>query len=164
MRRDTLTSALLAVAATVLIAALPISRADAAAGDGTPSDPNINFVGRWDKTNPAAYGAYWARAYLRSGFTGRPVKIKLRDTIHLWASVDGKAFTPFSGSDTINLTPTALGAGNHTLIMSYRQVAGSYTGDAAFQGLVLDSVRARSSRQIGLNWSFSPKTRSPRAP
>ena len=29
--------------------------APAATGDGSPTDPNITFVGRWDTTNAAAY-------------------------------------------------------------------------------------------------------------
>ncbi|WP_236028170.1 SGNH/GDSL hydrolase family protein [Paractinoplanes lichenicola] len=110
-----------------------------AAGDGSPGDSNISFVGRWNKSNATAYVPYWAGAYLRVGFTGRTVKLKQRNTIQLWASIDGKAFTSFTGSGTINLTPTALAAGSHTLIVSYRQVAGSYQGDAVFQGLTLDA-------------------------
>nr|WP_245923766.1 hypothetical protein [Actinoplanes atraurantiacus] len=102
-------------------------------------DSNISFVGRWNKTNASAYVPYWAGAYLRIGFTGKTVKLKQRNTVDLWASIDGKAFTAFKGSGTINLTPAALAAGNHTLIVSYRQVAGSYTGDAVFQGLILDA-------------------------
>jgi lysophospholipase L1-like esterase len=131
-----------AVAATVLLGAVGwwlAPAAQAAAGDGTPSDPNISFVGRWNTSNRSAYVPYWAGAYLRTGFTGRTVKLKQRNAIAGWASIDGKAFTPFQGSGTINLTPSALAAGNHTLIVSYRQVAGSYTGDAVFQGLVLDA-------------------------
>jgi lysophospholipase L1-like esterase len=129
----------IAVAAMVLATALPGSSARAAVGDGTPGDPNISFTGRWNKNNTSAYVPYWAGAYLRVGFTGRTVKLKQRNTIQLWASIDGKAFTSFTGSGTINLTPAALAAGNHTLIVSYRQVAGSYTGDAVFQGLILDA-------------------------
>ncbi|WP_433131229.1 cellulose binding domain-containing protein [Micromonospora sp. CA-240977] len=135
----TRTAALIAVAAGVLAAGLPVLSAEAAVGDGTPADSNISFVGRWNKTNPSAYVPYWAGAYLRVGFTGRTVKLRQRNTIQLWASIDGGAFTSFTGSGTINLTPTALAAGNHTLIVSYRQVAGSYTGDAVFQGLILES-------------------------
>jgi lysophospholipase L1-like esterase len=116
----------------------PSAPAWAAAGDGTPGDTNISFVGRWNTTNASAYVPYWAGAYLRVGFTGRTVKLKQRNTVDLWASIDGRAFTAFKGSGTINLTPAALAAGNHTLIVSYRQVAGSYTGDAVFQGLALD--------------------------
>ncbi|MFG1838977.1 cellulose binding domain-containing protein [Micromonospora sp. NPDC049175] len=135
----TRTAALIAVAAGVLAAGLPALSAQAAVGDGTPTDSNISFVGRWNKANASAYVPYWAGAYLRVGFTGKTVKLRQRNTIQLWASIDGRAFTSFTGSGTINLTPTALAAGNHTLIVSYRQVAGSYTGDAVFQGLVLDS-------------------------
>jgi cellulose binding protein with CBM2 domain/GDSL-like lipase/acylhydrolase family protein/carbohydrate esterase-like protein len=137
MRRRLLGAVL--VASAVLLGWSHPLRAQAAAGDGTPGDPNISFVGRWNRTNASAYVPYWAGAYLRVGFTGRTVKLKQRNTIDLWASIDGRAFTAFSGSGTINLTPTALAAGNHTLIVSYRQVAGSYTGDAVFQGLTLDS-------------------------
>jgi lysophospholipase L1-like esterase len=143
MRRRLLGAAV--VAATMLIGAagwMLGPPAQAAAGDGTPSDPNISFVGRWNTANASAYVPYWAGAYLRVGFTGRTVKLKQRNTIDLWASIDGGAFTAFTGSGTINLTPTALAAGNHTLIVSYRQVAGSYTGDAVFQGLTLDSGAA----------------------
>ncbi|GLY07602.1 GDSL-type esterase/lipase family protein [Actinoplanes sp. NBRC 101535] len=134
MRRS-LTAVLVLLAAILL----PPSPARAAAGDGSPSDTNISFVGRWNKTNASAYVPYWAGAYLRTGFTGTTVKLKQRNTIELWASIDGKAYTKFSGSGTINLTPTPLANGTHTLIVSYRQVAGSYTGDAVFQGLTLDS-------------------------
>ncbi|MFF0232951.1 cellulose binding domain-containing protein [Micromonospora sp. NPDC005254] len=137
--RSLRTAALIAVAAGVLAAGLPVLSAEAAVGDGTPADSNISFVGRWNKTNASAYVPYWAGAYLRVGFTGRTVKLRQRNTIQLWASIDGRAFTSFTGSSTINLTPTALAAGNHTLIVSYRQVAGSYTGDAVFQGLILES-------------------------
>jgi lysophospholipase L1-like esterase len=42
-------------------------------------------------------------------------------------------------SGTVNLTPTPLAAGNHTLRVSYRPVAGSYHGDAVYQGVILDS-------------------------
>ncbi|BCY06709.1 GDSL-type esterase/lipase family protein [Actinoplanes sp. L3-i22] len=127
--------------ALLLVAGLAVgSPATAATGDGSPTDPNISFVGRWNTSNSAAYVPYWAGAYLRTGFTGKTVKLRQRNTIDLWASIDGKPFTAFSKvSGTVNLTPTALAAGTHTLIVSYRQVAGSYTGDAVFQGLVLDS-------------------------
>ena len=123
----------------VAAALVGLPSADAAAGDGSPSDTNISFVGRWNKSSSTAYTPYWAGAYLRVGFTGKTVKLKQRNTIDLWASIDGGTFTPYNAvSGTVNLTPTTLPAGNHTLIVTYRQVAGSYTGDAVFQGLTLD--------------------------
>ncbi|WP_305783831.1 SGNH/GDSL hydrolase family protein [Symbioplanes lichenis] len=141
MRRIVLTvTAALVLSVAGLTNATP---AAAATGDGSPSDPNISFTGRWNTTNSVAYVPYWAGAYLRTGFTGRTVKLKQRNTVTLWASIDGGAFTAYTNvSGTVNLTPTALAAGNHTLVVTYRQVAGSYTGDAVFQGLVLDAGAA----------------------
>lgn len=135
--RKTGTAALVAV--TVVAAALTATAARAAAGDGTPGDPNISYVGRWNKADTAAYVPYWAGAYLRVGFTGRTVKLRQRNTVQLWAGIDGGPFTSYTGSGTIDLTPAPLAAGTHTLIVSYRQVAGSYTGDAVFRGLTLDA-------------------------
>ena len=65
--------------------------AQAATGDGSPADPNIAFVGRWDRTNGAAYVPNWAGAYLRTGFTGTTVKLRQRNTIDLYYSIDGGA-------------------------------------------------------------------------
>ena len=114
--------------------------AGAAPGDGTPGDTNITYVGRWDKTSSTFYASNWAGAYLRTGFTGTTVRIRQRNSVEFWASIDGRAFVKFTGvSGTVNLTPTPLASGNHTLIVNYRQRAGSYNGDAVFGGLVLDA-------------------------
>ncbi|MGW0499023.1 GDSL-type esterase/lipase family protein [Streptomyces sp. NPDC003007] len=112
-----------------------------AAAPGQPGDPNIKFVGRWDTTSSAtAYTPYWAGAYYRAGFTGRTVKLKQRGTIDLWARIDNGPVRFYDDvKGTVNLTPTALSPGNHTLQVNYQVVAGSYRGDAVFQGLVLDS-------------------------
>ncbi|GAA3803363.1 GDSL-type esterase/lipase family protein [Streptomyces phyllanthi] len=118
----------------------PSASAEAAA-PGQPGDPNIKFVGRWDTTSSTtAYTPYWAGAYYRVGFTGRTVQLKQRGTIDFWARIDDgpvKFYDDVKG--TVNLTPTALPAGRHTLQVNYQVVAGSYRGDAVFQGLVLDS-------------------------
>ncbi|BBC30308.1 Aromatic ring-opening dioxygenase LigA [Streptomyces graminofaciens] len=112
-----------------------------AAAPGQPGDPNIRFVGRWDTAgSTTAYTPYWAGAYYRVGFTGRTVQLKQRGTIDFWARIDDgpvKFYDDVKG--TVNLTPAALAAGRHTLQVNYQVVAGSYRGDAVFQGLVLDS-------------------------
>src|SRR5690242_16379689 len=130
------------VVAVLLLALLAIRppAALAATGDGTPSDPNIAFVGRWDTTSTTAYVPAWAGAYLTTGFTGTTVKLRQRSTIDLYYSIDGGADVYLTNvSGTVNLTPTRLASGRHTLRVSYRVVAGSYHGDAVFQGLTLDS-------------------------
>lgn len=136
-RRSTLAAALVAVVSAALAVAVP---AYAATGDGSPADRNIAFVGRWDTSNSTAYVPNWAGAYLETGFTGTTVKLKQRNTIDLYYSIDGADFSYLTNvSGTVNLTPTPLRSGNHTLRVSYRVVGGSYTGDAVFRGLVLDA-------------------------
>jgi lysophospholipase L1-like esterase len=136
--RPLLLAALAAALTTVFALVLPA--ANAATGDGSPTDPNITFVGRWDTTPPTAYTPYWAGAYLTTGFTGTTVSLKQRNTIDLYFSIDGGPDVYRTNvSGTVNLTPTHLAAGNHTLRVSYRVVAGSYIGDAVFGGVVLDA-------------------------
>ncbi|MEO3750975.1 GDSL-type esterase/lipase family protein [Streptomyces sp. B6B3] len=112
----------------------------AAAAPGEPGDPNIHYTGRWDTSDPGAYTPYWAGAYLDVGFTGTTVQLRQRDTIDLWVSIDGGPLVGHTNvSGLVNLTPEPLAAGEHTLRVTYRVVAGSYTGDAVFQGLTLDA-------------------------
>ncbi|MBZ3905828.1 GDSL-type esterase/lipase family protein [Streptomyces griseiscabiei] len=112
-----------------------------AAAPGRPGDPNIKFVGRWDTTTSStAYTPYWAGAYYRVGFTGRTVQLRQRGTIDFWARIDDGPVRFYDDvQGTVNLTPAALSSGRHTLQVNYQVVAGSYRGDAVFQGLVLDS-------------------------
>lgn len=136
-RLSLVTVAALAVSAGV---ATGLPAASAATGDGSPTDPNVKFFGRWDTTSSTAYVSEWAGAYVKTGFTGTTVRLKQRGTIDFFASIDGGPDVSYKNvSGTVNLTPTRLAAGNHTLRVSYRPVAGSYHGDAVFQGLTLDS-------------------------
>jgi lysophospholipase L1-like esterase len=134
-------TAVVALLATVGITAAPAAHAALAAapGDGSPVDRNIAFVGRWDTSDSSGYVPNWAGAYLKTGFTGTTVRLKQRRAIDLYYSVDGGAFEYLTNvSGTVNLTPTPLRSGDHTLRVSYRVVGGSYTGDAVFRGLILD--------------------------
>ena len=56
----------------------------------TPQDPNIRYIGRWDKRTPGNYHSYWSNAYFRTGFTGTTVKIKLSKPTEMAAFIDGK--------------------------------------------------------------------------
>jgi lysophospholipase L1-like esterase len=138
-RRGTITAVLvvaLGLLGGVGTAAGPAGAVTAAAatvGDGSPTDTNISYVGRWDTTSPSAAVANWAGAYLLTRFTGTRVSVKAGSTVNLYASIDGGADVFFTGKGTISLTPAALAAGTHTLRIAYR------SGDTRFLGLVLDS-------------------------
>lgn len=132
--RRTLPAVLTAVLLACLLSWAGGSPARAAPGDGSVSDPNIVYVGRWDTTSSTAAVPGWTGAYLQTAFTGTTVKVKARDAVNLYVSIDGGADVFHAGvRGTVDLTPQPLAAGTHTLRISYR------SGDTVFQGLVLDS-------------------------
>ncbi|NYJ34170.1 RICIN domain-containing protein [Nocardiopsis aegyptia] len=107
-------------------------------GDGSPTDPAIHYFGRWDTRDSGAYVPGWAGAYLETSFTGTSVAANQRGTIDLYYSVDGGPYTWLRDvSGTVTLAD-GLADGEHTLRLGYREVAGSYTGDAVFRGLAFD--------------------------
>ncbi|HEX6359894.1 SGNH/GDSL hydrolase family protein [Actinophytocola sp.] len=113
--------------------------APTATADVLPTDSNIRYFGRWNTSSSTAFVSEWAGAYVLVGFTGTTVKLRQRNSIDLFASIDGGPDVSYRNvSGTVNLTPTPLAAGTHTLRVSYRPVAGSYRGDAVFQGVILD--------------------------
>ncbi len=101
-----------------------------------PTDPNINYVGRWDTSSSTTYTSYWPGAYFKTTFTGTTVKIKLAHSANVYALIDNGKDTFYANAiGTVNLTPTPLAAGTHAL----RVAAYSEHDDIAFQGLVLDA-------------------------
>jgi lysophospholipase L1-like esterase len=128
----------LLAAATVL--ACTVTPAASAATTSSPTDPNVKYFGRWNTSSSSAYVSEWAGAYLVVGFTGRTVKLKQRRAIDFFVSIDGGPDVSYvNRTGTVDLTPAPLAAGNHTLRVSYRPIAGSYKGDAVYQGIELDT-------------------------
>ena len=100
---------------------------------GQVSDTNIAYVGRWDTSSTVAT-AHWAGAYLQTAFTGTSVKVRTRNAVSFYASIDGGSYVSYSSvSGTVNLTPKLLTSATHTLRIEYS------SGDLAFEGLVLAS-------------------------
>jgi lysophospholipase L1-like esterase len=128
--------AIIALAIAILLSSFhPTTGAHAATAVGTPGDPNIKYIGRWDTHSSTVAASYWPGAYLKTEFTGTTVKIKLGTTVSFFANIDNKTDTFYSKViGTINLTPTRLAAGTHTL----RIAAYSEHDDLQFQGLLLD--------------------------
>lgn len=119
------------IVVALFLTLLAAPQAVAAAGD--VSDPNIVYVGRWTNTATTAV-PNWTGTYFSTRFTGTTVRVKARDAVNFYASIDGGADVFYAGvRGTVNLTPTPLAAGTHSLRVSYR------SGDTVFLGLVLDA-------------------------
>jgi lysophospholipase L1-like esterase len=107
----------------------------AGTGNGDLTDTNITYVGRWDKSNATTYRSYWNGASLSTKFTGTTVKVKVAEKTVLTAIVDGVTNTYWDIVGTVDLTPTPLANGTHTLkiLSKFEKV------ELPFQGLVLDA-------------------------
>jgi lysophospholipase L1-like esterase len=129
-----------ALAVVVACVATLVAAPAVATADVLPTDSNLRYFGRWNTSSSSAYVSEWAGAYVLVGFTGTTVKLKQRGTIDLFTSIDGGADVSYKNvSGTVNLTPAPLANGTHRLRVSYRPIAGSYHGDAVFQGVILDN-------------------------
>ena len=114
------------------------ARADAAARasflhDGSPTDTNLRYIGRWDKSSPAAYHSYWGGAYLRATFTGTTIGFRGGATAggpSVLVSVDGE--TP---QEVATLDDRPLKAGVHMLLLG----SPGQNSELEFRGLVLGS-------------------------
>lgn len=76
--RRGLAAVLTAVLVACLVSLAGITHAHAAPGDGSVSDPNIAYVGRWDTSSGTTAVANWTGAYVQTSFTGTTVKVKAR--------------------------------------------------------------------------------------
>ncbi|MBV9256503.1 MAG: hypothetical protein JO215_00635, partial [Ktedonobacteraceae bacterium] len=124
------------LAALSCIGGITTTTAVYAAGKSVlPTDLNIKYVGRWDTSSSTTYTSYWPGAYFKTTFTGTTVKIKLAQAANVYARIDHGTDIFFAhANDIVNITPTPLAAGTHSL----RVAAYSEHDDIAFQGLLLD--------------------------
>jgi lysophospholipase L1-like esterase len=107
-------------------------------GNGSLTDPNVQFYGRWDRGS-SFHTMGWAGAYVETAFTGSSIGVRLRNTIDMYYSIDGGAYTwmrNVSGNVTVR---SGIGSGAHTIRIGFRERAGSYNGDPSFGGFILAS-------------------------
>lgn len=110
-----------------------------ATGYGSLKDTNILYFGRWDFSDSTKFNAYWGGAYIRVNFTGTTVKLQTANISNFYASIDGGPWISYKDAGgtkgVINLTPSPLSAGNHTLSIAQGK---DYDYLFSFQGLILD--------------------------
>ena len=112
-------------------------RADTAAAsyhhDGFPTDTNLRFVGRWDRSDPKAAHSHWGGAYLRAQFTGTSVALDggaVSGGPNVMVSVDSEPLHEVPTFSVHSLKP-----GTHTLLLG----AGGQNSEIVFRGLTLDA-------------------------
>jgi len=114
--------------------ALPLSTV-AATGDGSPTDPNLVYVGRWDRSNPSAPHSHWGGAYIRAEFTGTSLSVKLGQRVDLAVFIDTKPVSIKTGVNGTVALASGLSGGNH----SVKMVARFQSDEIVFQGFVLEA-------------------------
>lgn len=92
----------------------------AATGQGDLTDANIRYVGRWDRSDSTKFTSYWGGAYLTTKFTGRTVKVEVAAQTSFQATIDGVTTKYDYVSGQVDLTPTPLADGTHTLVIATR--------------------------------------------
>ncbi|HEY7418707.1 MAG TPA: hypothetical protein VH593_26245 [Ktedonobacteraceae bacterium] len=128
---------LVLIAGVLVTSVLLITRSQAAAKMVTPRDSHIKYIGRWDTSNSTVFTSYWPGAYLETDFTGTTIKAKVAGPSALYVSIDHKPdvrISSISSSGLVNLTPTPLKSGTHTL----RIAVADDTDTLQFEGLILD--------------------------
>ncbi len=120
----------------------------AAPRGGSLQDPNIRTVGRWDKSSSEIFHSHWSGAYLRVGFSGTSVGLRLAQGAPISLSIDGEPLRDMdaqAGLTTLNSAP--LVSGWHTLLVASQ----GQNIELQLQGIELDagaSTRALPARPI----------------
>lgn len=104
-------------------------------------DPNIIFVGRWDRSNPKSPANGWGATGIRTVFSGTSAAIKLTaNNIYFSYRIDSGTWRTLTGTAASSYTvATGLTDTNHTFEI-YRRNEGS-TGSVVFNGFTLDPGR-----------------------
>lgn len=110
---------------------------------GAVGDAHIKYFGRWDTSNATQYISYWGGAYVRVSFTGTTAKIKVGAATNYYARIDNGPWVSYTNvSGTINLTPTPLASGTHTITVAQGK---DYNYVFNFQGFIFDAGAATSA-------------------
>jgi sialate O-acetylesterase len=103
--------------------------------DGSLSDSNIRYIGRWDLRDPSLAHSYWGGAYLRVGFTGTKISARVEGGNEMVAIIDGQPARYVNGTGTVALNESPLQPGNHTLLLG----SAGQNPELELKGLELDA-------------------------
>jgi hypothetical protein len=97
--------------------------------------PDINYIGRWDKSNDNEYHSYWGGAYVKIKFTGTSLKMNLNKNATLIVSIDGGEDVQIAAkTGIVDINSAPLEEGTHIAIIA----AQKRNDEILTSGFVLD--------------------------
>lgn len=107
-----------------------------------PDDPNIEYIGRFDFSNPKSVRFDWPGVQIRTRFEGTSCSIKLKDGNNDYnIFVDGRLHKIIrTTNDTIYVLANGLEKKTHTLLITKRTEA--LLGVGTFEGFILDAGKS----------------------
>jgi hypothetical protein len=131
---------ILTVAAFLFIASATASASVLIPAD----DPNIQYTGRWDFSDPRAPTHSWPGVYLTAVFEGKSIGVRLTDNFTYFnVFIDGELKTVFKGTSASTASYTlasGLTDGTHTLLLFKRNE--TTWAKFAFNGLIVDDGKS----------------------
>lgn len=104
------------------------------------NDPNIQYFGRWDFSDPLAPVHSWPGVYICARFAGTGIGIQLTDNFCYYnVFIDGELKTVFHNDSTGTQTCTLVSGlpdGEHTILFTKRNE--TFQGKYSFHGFILD--------------------------
>jgi len=105
--------------------------------------PNIQYFGRWDRSDPLHPKHSWPGVSLRIKFTGTQIGVRLDDDVNYYnVTIDGEFYRVFHGNQSGESDYTladSLADTSHTLLFSKRNT--SFDQIFSFSGFLLDDGR-----------------------
>lgn len=107
-----------------------------------PDDPNIEYIGRFDFSNPKSVRFDWPGVQIRTRFEGTSCSIKLKDGKNDYnVFIDGRLHKIIrTTADTIYVLANGLEKKTHTLLITKRTEA--LFGLGTFEGFILDAGKS----------------------
>jgi hypothetical protein len=101
-----------------------------------PNNKNIQYIGRWDKSEKGVIRSYWGGAYFNLKFRGNALSLKLDKSVDIYVILDsGKPILFKKANGLIKITPDTLSKNTHLL----KVVARFQNDEIVLTGLTLNN-------------------------